>query len=66
MNEGTNTVFAQRLANARKMRCLLQRELCKKLSIQLSTNAIAKMFGFEKRPYFQATAENADQAPTTF
>ena len=42
MREGTNTVFAQRLANARKMRCLSQRELCEKLSIPLSANAIAK------------------------
>lgn len=29
-------------------------------------NVIAKMFGFEKRPYFEATAPNADQAPATF
>ena len=42
MNEGTNTVFAQRLANARKMRCLSQRELSERLDIQLSANAIAK------------------------
>ena len=42
MNEGTNTVFAQRLVNARKMRCLSQRELCEKLDIPLSANAIAK------------------------
>lgn len=42
MNEGTNTVFAQRLVNARKMRCLSQRELSERLDIQLSANAIAK------------------------
>lgn len=41
MNEGTNTVFAQRLANARKMRCLSQRELSERLDIQLSANAQA-------------------------
>lgn len=29
------------------------------------SNIIAKMFGFEKRPYFEADAE-ADQAPKTF
>jgi len=27
---------------------------------------IANMFGFEKRPYFEAAAENADTAPKTF
>ena len=27
---------------------------------------IANMFGFEKRPYFEATTENANQAPDTF
>ena len=42
MKEGTNTVFAQRLVNARKMRCLSQRELSERLDIQLSANAIAK------------------------
>ena len=42
MNEGTNTVFAQRLANARKMRCLSQRELSERLDIPMSANAIAK------------------------
>ena len=30
------------------------------------SSLIAKMFGFEKRPYFEATSENADQAPKTF
>ena len=29
-------------------------------------NVIANMFGFEKRPYFEATTENADKAPETF
>lgn len=42
MNEGTNTVFAQRLVKARQMRCLSQRELSEKLDIPLSANAIAK------------------------
>ena len=30
------------------------------------SNVIANMFGFEKRAYFEATTENADQAPKTF
>ena len=42
MNNGTNTVFAQRLANARKMRCLSQRELSERLGNIVSANAIAK------------------------
>ena len=42
MNEGTNTVFAQRLVNARKMRCLSQRELSERLGNMVSANAIAK------------------------
>ena len=42
MNNGTNTVFAQRLANARKMRCLSQRDLSEKLDNMVSANAIAK------------------------
>lgn len=29
-------------------------------------NIIANMFGFEKRPYFEATTENANAAPKTF
>ena len=42
MKESTNTVFAQRLTNARKMRCLSQRELSEKLEGLVSANAIAK------------------------
>ena len=42
MKDETNTVFAQRLANARKMRCLSQRDLCEKLDGLVSANAIAK------------------------
>jgi len=30
------------------------------------SSLIANMFGFEKRPYFEATSENADKAPETF
>ena len=30
------------------------------------SSLIANMFGFEKRPYFEATSENADTAPETF
>ena len=30
------------------------------------SSIIAKLFGFEKRPYFEATTDNADVAPTTF
>ena len=30
------------------------------------TNLVAKAFNFDQRPYFKATTENADQAPTTF
>lgn len=30
------------------------------------SSIIAKMFGFEKRAYFEATTENADTVPTTF
>ncbi len=30
------------------------------------SSVIANLFGFEKRPYFEATTENADQAPKTF
>ena len=29
-------------------------------------NLIANMFGFEKRPYFEATTENAEKTPETF
>lgn len=42
MKDETNTVFAQRLVNARKMRCLSQRDLCEKLDGLVSANAIAK------------------------
>ena len=42
MEKETNTVFGERLANARKMRCLSQRELSERLDIRLSANAIAK------------------------
>ena len=42
MNEEVNKVFGERLANARKMRCLSQRELSERLDISLSANAIAK------------------------
>ena len=42
MKNETNTVFGERLANARKMRCLSQRELSERLDIRLSANAIAK------------------------
>ena len=30
------------------------------------SNLVAKAFNFDQRPYFKATTENADQAPTTF
>lgn len=30
---------------------------------QFPSSIIASIFGFEKRPYFEATTENADQAP---
>lgn len=35
-------VFAQRLVNARKIRCMSQRELCNSVGIELSPTAIAK------------------------
>ena len=42
MKDATTTVFGQRLVNARKMRCLSQRDLCEKLDGLVSANAIAK------------------------
>ena len=42
MKDETNTLFAQRLVNARKMRFLSQRDLCEKLDGLVSANAIAK------------------------
>jgi Zn-dependent peptidase ImmA (M78 family)/transcriptional regulator with XRE-family HTH domain len=42
MKDATNTVFAQRLTNARKMRGLSQRDLCERLEGRVSANAIAK------------------------
>jgi len=56
MKEGNNTVFAQRLVNARKLRCLSQRELCEKLDIKLSANAIAKYENSKMMPTSEVQA----------
>ena len=37
-----DNTFAKRLVNARKIRCISQRELCKKLQGQISSTAIEK------------------------
>ena len=42
MNESNDNVFGQRLANARRMRCLSQRELCERIGFVVTANAIAK------------------------
>lgn len=42
VNSMTEQIFAKRLVNARKIRCLSQRELCDKLNGIVTSNAIAK------------------------
>lgn len=67
--EKVNGVFAERLVNARKIRCLSQRELCDKLGGIVSANAIAKYENgkmFPSSTVLMALAKTLDMSPDYF
>lgn len=67
--EKVNNVFAERLVNARKIRCLSQRELCDRLDGIVSANAIAKYENgkmFPSSTVLVALAKTLEMSPDYF